>query len=220
MANSLTLRHFAAARELAGCELETVTWQQGTVTDLRALLAQRAGRWAFLAKVARYARNDEFLNDSELLLPGDEILVLPPAAGGAPRAHLVDAPIAPGAAERLVELAGTGGICSFVGTVRATSHGQAVVSLDYSAYRPMALQEMQRICDEAVAQFALIDAQAIHRLGLLQVGEVAVAIACAAPHRQAAFDATQFVINELKARVPIWKKETTADGSVWVGSTP
>lgn len=218
--STLNLRHFAAARELAGAEQESIAWTAGSVGDLKVALAGRGGRWTYLAKVARYAREDEFLQDSDALQPGDEVLVLPPSSGGVPRATLTEQAIEPGAAERLVQLDGTGGIATFVGAVRKVSKGEQVVHLEYSAHGPLALKEMERICDEAVVQFGLVDARAIHRLGLLQIGEVAVAIACAAPHRQAAFDGCQYVIDQLKARVPIWKKETTVSGAVWVGSTP
>lgn len=218
--NVLRLRHFAAAKELAGVETEALAWPGGAVADLKLLLQARGGRWQFLAKVARYARDDEFLADGDALRPGDEVLVLPPASGGAPRAMLTEAPILPGAAEQLVDLHGTGGIATFVGAVRHVSQGQSVAHLEYTAHPPLALKEMERICEEAIAQFGLVDARAIHRLGLLQVGEVAVAIACAAPHRVAAFAGCQYVIDQLKARVPIWKRETTTCGAVWVGSTP
>lgn len=220
MAEQLTLRHFAAAKELAGTDSEPLPWSGGTVRDLKAALAARGGRWQFLAGVARYARDDEFLRDGDELRAGDEVLVLPPSSGGAVLASLTEAPIEPGAAERLVELDGTGGIATFVGTVRKTSRGQTVTLLEYSAYAPLAVKEMDAICREAIDRFALTDARAIHRVGALQVGEVAVAIACAAPHRQAAFDGCQYVIDQLKQRAPIWKRETTGDGSVWIGSTP
>ncbi len=217
---TLTLRHFAAAKELAGCETEPLDWTAGTVADLKAALAARGGRWTFLAACSRYARDDEFLRDRDPLQPGDEVLVLPPASGGTMRATLVEAPIEPGAAERLVELDGTGGIATFVGTVRKQSRGLQVVHLEFSAYPPLAIKELDAICGEAIARFDLVDARAIHRLGLVPIGEVAVAIACAAPHRAAAFDGCRYIIDELKQRVPIWKRETTTDGAVWVGSTP
>lgn len=221
MSDILRLRHYAAAKDLAGCETESVPWPQpATVRDLKAVLAARGGRWEFLARCSRYARTDEFLSDADLLHADDEVLVLPPASGGAALATLTTEPIQPGAAERLVDLDGTGGIATFVGAVRKHSRGQAVVQLEYSAYAPLALQEMDAICAEAMQRFGLVDARAIHRLGTLQVGEIAVAIACAAPHRQAAFEACQYVIDQLKARAPIWKRETTSDGVVWVGSTP
>lgn len=217
---TITLRHFAAAKELAGCETEPLDWTSGTVADLKTALGSRGGRWTFLAACARYARDDEFLRDADAVLPGDEVLVLPPASGGAVRALLVEAPIASGAAERLVELDGAGGIATFVGTVRKRSRGLDVVHLEFSAYAPLAIKELDAICAEAIARFELVDARAIHRLGLVPIGEVAVAIACAAPHRGAAFDGCRYVIDELKQRVPIWKRETTTDGVVWIGSTP
>ncbi|MBM4344699.1 MAG: molybdenum cofactor biosynthesis protein MoaE [Deltaproteobacteria bacterium] len=217
---TLTLRHFAAAKELAGRETEPLDWAAGTVADLKAALGARGGRWTFLAACARYARDDEFLRDGDALHPDDEVLVLPPASGGGSRAVLVETAIEPGAAERLVDLDGTGGIATFVGTVRRQSRGLQVVHLEFSAYPPLATKELDAICGEAIARFGLVDARAIHRLGRVEIGEVAVAIACAAPHRGAAFDGCRYVIDELKQRVPIWKRESTTDGAVWIGSTP
>lgn len=231
MGTTVTLRHFAAAKELAGADTEELVWKDGaTVAQLRKILTKRGGRWTFLAKHARFARDDEFLFEAEEIYCGEEILVLPPAAGGAGvaaaqaaapvRATLCHATIEPGDAERLVELDGTGAIATFVGTVRKESRGQRVQTLEYSAHEPLALKELERICQEAMERFGLIDVRVLHRLGLLQVGDIAVSLACAAGHRGPAMDACRFVIEELKARVPIWKKETTQDGHSWVGSTP
>ncbi|MBI5609604.1 MAG: molybdenum cofactor biosynthesis protein MoaE [Deltaproteobacteria bacterium] len=219
--STLTLRHFAAARDLAGTDSEQLEWQDGTtVAQLRKILAKRGGKWQHLARHSRFARDDEFLFEAEELYSGEEILVLPPAAGGSPRATLQHTPIAPGATEQALTLVGVGGIATFVGTVRDHNLGKAITQLEYTAYEPMAQKEMERICGEAIERFGLGDVRVIHRLGVLQVGEVAVSIACGAAHRKAAFDACQFVIDELKARVPIWKKETSADGSEWLNSTP
>jgi len=100
------------------------------------------------------------------------------------------------------------------------SQDEVIPLLEYSAHPALALKEMEAICTEAVAQFGLVDVSCLHRTGVLQVGEIAVAIAVAAPHRGEAFAACAYVIDELKKRVPIWKKETTADGASWLGSTP
>jgi molybdopterin synthase catalytic subunit len=112
-----------------------------------------------------------------------------------------------------------GGIACFLGTVRNHHSGREVARLEYSAYGPMAEAECNRIVQEARARWDCAVALR-HRIGMLEIGDSAVAIAVAAAHREAAFAACRFVIEELKRRVPIWKRERFADGTVeWVDPT-
>lgn len=112
-----------------------------------------------------------------------------------------------------------GGIASFLGTVRNHHEGREVVRLVYSAYAPMAEAECDRIVREAETRWPVRVALR-HRIGQVEVGDVAVAIVAAAAHRDEAFAACRYVIEEVKRRVPIWKQETYADGSVaWVDPT-
>lgn len=132
---------------------------------------------------------------------------------------LMERAIDPGEVIAAVQAPSHGGIASFVGLVRDHHGGRQVVRLEYSAYEAMAEAEMARIVAEAAERWAAKVAVR-HRVGSLEVGEVAVAIAASAPHRGAAFEACRYVIEELKRRVPIWKKEHFADGSVaWVDPT-
>jgi len=109
-----------------------------------------------------------------------------------------------------------GALCTFVGLVRNHHEGRAVVRLEYSAYVPMAEAECMAIVSEATAQWPVRVAMR-HRIGTLVIGDAAVAVAVASAHRAAAFEACRFVIEELKRRVPIWKKEFFQDGTVeWV----
>lgn len=118
-----------------------------------------------------------------------------------------------------VESASRGAVVSFVGLVRDHHGGRAVVRLEYSAYEPMAEAECARIIAEAEARWPVAVALR-HRVGELAIGETAVAVAAAAAHRGEAFDACRRVIEEVKSRVPIWKREYYADGSVaWVDPT-
>lgn len=111
-----------------------------------------------------------------------------------------------------------GGIVSFLGTVRDHHGGRAVLRLDYSAYVTMAEAEVARIVAEAESRWD-VGVAVQHRIGQLEIGDVAVAIAVASGHRDEAFVACRYVIEELKRRVPIWKKEYFADGTVsWVGA--
>ena len=111
---------------------------------------------------------------------------------------------------------GIGGIVTFLGCARDFSEGREVSQISFDAYERMLLPELHKLRDEAMARFKLIDARILHRLGTLQAGEQIVLIAAAAAHRGPAFDACRWLIDELKERLPIWKKETTPQGDSWV----
>ncbi len=113
-----------------------------------------------------------------------------------------------------------GGIALFVGTVRNQSQQKEVIRLDFSCYKPMAIKEMERIAEWALADYEISKIAIHHAVGSLNVGDIPVIIAVSSPHRKAAFKACQFTIDTLKERVPIWKKEFFVDGDVWVNATP
>jgi molybdopterin synthase catalytic subunit len=115
----------------------------------------------------------------------------------------------------LVERPEAGAVAIFVGNVRRQSRGREVVALEYFGYEPMARRELEKIAQEVGAQGDLRCAIA-HRLGRLAVGEASVIVAVSSPHRGPAFEACRWAMDELKARVPIWKKEWTPDGFWWV----
>ena len=117
---------------------------------------------------------------------------------------------------RSVQNDGDGAVALFLGTARDHHDGRKVSGLEYSAYDEMALQELERVREQALERFEISAAAVVHRLGALEIGAVSVAVAIAAPHRAAAFDACRFVIDTLKRNVPIWKKEAFEDGEVWV----
>lgn len=119
-----------------------------------------------------------------------------------------------------VQDAACGGIALFVGTVRNSTKNKEVSLLDFSAYEPMALKEMQKIADLALAKFQIHKIAIHHAVGALQIGDVPVIIAVSSAHRKAAFEACEFAIDTLKETVPIWKKEHFNDGEVWVNSHP
>ena len=109
-----------------------------------------------------------------------------------------------------------GAVALFVGTVRDHNKGRRVLYLEYEAYAAMAEAEMQRIEDEVRERFAVSRVALVHRTGRLEIGEASVIVAVAAAHRADAFDACRFVIDTLKQRVPIWKKEVFEGGEVWI----
>jgi molybdopterin synthase catalytic subunit len=109
-----------------------------------------------------------------------------------------------------------GAACLFVGVVRNENRGRSVERLEYEAYEEMALPLMEEIAQEARRRFPVTAVRLVHRLGRLEVGEASVAVAAVSPHRDEAFAACRFVIDTLKAKVPIWKKEHYADGTAWL----
>lgn len=115
---------------------------------------------------------------------------------------------------------GVGGIVQFVGTVRNQTKGKKVLRLDFEAYEPMAIKEMTKIAEYITEQWSATHVSIHHRVGTLQIEDIAVIISVATPHRKAAFEACQFAIDTLKETVPIWKKEIFEDGEVWVAAHP
>ncbi|CAH1001980.1 Molybdopterin synthase catalytic subunit 1 [Neolewinella maritima] len=113
-----------------------------------------------------------------------------------------------------------GGLCFFVGTIRDLNLGQTVTHLEFDTYDVMALKEMHKIAETAREQFGLHAVALHHRKGELTIGEVAVIVAVSSVHRAPAFAGCEFVIDELKKTVPIWKKEFRADGSHWLAARP
>lgn len=119
--------------------------------------------------------------------------------------------------KRSLANAGAGGFCSFEGWVRNLNEGRNVRRLEYEAYEPLVISEGQRVLDEARQKFPFLEARCVHRTGLLEIGDLAVWVGVASAHRDEAFKACRYIIDELKVRLPIWKKEHYVDGdSGWV----
>jgi molybdopterin synthase catalytic subunit len=130
---------------------------------------------------------------------------------------IASAPLDPAALEAALADPRAGACVTFAGWVRNANDGQPVLSLEYEAFAPLAEKEGARILAEARAKFALIGASAVHRVGHLQLGEAAVWVGVTAAHRAAAFEACRHIIDELKARLPVWKKEHYAGGATaWI----
>lgn len=130
-------------------------------------------------------------------------------------ATLVDGPIEAALLIASVETPAFGAVVVFAGNVRNSSRGKRVVSMEYTAYRPLAETELRRIAGEAEERCRGKCALA-HRLGVVPIGEASVFVAVAAGHRAEAFDACRWAIDEIKARVPIWKRESCDDGTYWI----
>ncbi len=214
--------YFAVFREKLGTDEETLELPDGAkVSDAIAALAAKHAPVAKLAGKFRVAVNQDFAPDDCALADGDELALIPPVAGGSDRHVILSAePLSLDRCLAAVSGPGMGGIVTFTGMVRRQSRGVTVDHLEYEAYGSMALREMTRLCDEIEAEIAGVRLAVEHRTGTLQIGDLAVVIAAAAPHRAEAFTACRAMIDRLKDRVPIWKKEISDDGTEWVGLGP
>lgn len=125
---------------------------------------------------------------------------------------LVDGPLEPDRLRIAVADPAAGAAVLFVGTARGVTDGKITQSLEYEAHGPLAAESLARLCAAAVAEFGLVACAVEHRLGGVAVGEAAVALATSAPHRAAAFAAAEWLMERIKADVPIWKREAWADG--------
>lgn len=130
--------------------------------------------------------------------------------------ELTTEPIDIGSVARRVVPPECGATVTLDGYVRKFSRGRETLYLIYEAYEPMALKEMGKLINQARMKFEIANVGIVHRLGKLEIGETSIAISVAAPHRQAAFEACEWLIRELKRTVPIWKKEVYADGEAWI----
>ena len=179
--------------------------------------------------------NQQYADPQARLKAGDEVGLLPPVSGGAGaaydpsaqepaepkvRAAIVREPIHTQAIVELIKRPEDGALACFEGTVRNHSRGRRTLYLEYEAYEGMALQQMDALAGEALAQFEVRDVRIVHRLGRLEIGETSVLIVVASAHRAAAFAAARWLIDTLKRRVPIWKKEHFEDGAVWADGDP
>lgn len=215
----MLVRLFASYREAAGVgRMELELPQGATVKDAifkimkdHPLIAE--GRQVVIAKNHDYVTSDEPLAD------GDEVALIPPVSGGATTV----APIFVSGSALSVDDAlaavrdrGFGGIVVFLGTVRDRSRDKRVTHLEYEAYAEMAEAKMSEIAQRLEAKHAPLRLVMHHRVGDLAIGDIAVIVAAGAPHRDAAFTAARAAIDELKTVVPIWKKEHSDDGAVWI----
>jgi molybdopterin synthase catalytic subunit len=212
---------FGALREAAGArELPLTLPGPASVATLRALLEESHPAFGKLAGRLRVAVNREFADDACALADGDEVAFLPPVSGGSGRCSLSEQPLDAAAVAARVTRPDAGGVVQFVGAVRDHARGRAIRHLEYEAYPPMALSEMEKICDAAERRWPGVRVAIAHRVGHLAIGDLAVVVVAAAPHRAEAFDACRFAIDTLKERVPIWKKEVATDGAYWVDDHP
>jgi molybdopterin synthase catalytic subunit len=201
---------FAGLRERAGWSELDVDVAGATVGDVWAELELGDEPGGLL-----YAVNHEYAERDRDLAEGDEVALIPPVSGGSFR--LVDGPLDLGAVIAEVADERAGAIATFQGTVRRVSRGREVIALEYEAYSGMAEKVMAEIAEAVKSRYELCEVAVAHRVGRCEIGEVSVAIAVSAPHRRDALAACGDVIDELKGRVPLWKKELYEGGEEWIG---
>lgn len=217
----LTVKLFGAVRERVGAKLLSLTVPDGTtVAHLRARLAAEHVVFDEFGDRLAVSVNLEIADPDATLRDGDEVAFLPPVAGGSGGCTLSERPLDVAATIARVSGPGMGGLVTFIGAVRDNARGREIRHLEYESYPEMAEREMQKIADEAARRWPGVKLAIAHRAGHLEIGDLAVVIAAAAPHRGEAFEACRFAIDTLKQTVPIWKKEVATDGEYWVDDRP
>jgi len=233
------VRLFAILRDRAGWRERDLDLADGaSVDDAWSALVETAPALAPSRDSIRFAVNRQYAAPDQTLADGDELVLIPPVAGGSDRPNRLEITPQPISDSLLADLRATvptdadGALVIFVGQTRETPGtpapgeeaeaakfaGERVTGLDYEAFEEMALEVLRTIAGEIGERFDVHRLAMIHRVGRVNVGEPSVVIAAAAAHRGAAFDAARYAIEELKARAPIWKQERFADGSVWIGA--
>jgi molybdopterin synthase catalytic subunit len=234
------VRLFAMQRELAGTRGLDLSLPSGaTIEDAWTEVVRLHPALAPGRPALRFARNGAYAPAETILAEGDEVAMIPPVSGGTadPGARVLEIRSEPFAAAILAELGERlatpedGAVVGFLGVTRrspgtpapgqeaeAARHaGRSVESLTYETHASMALAVMADIADEIAARFGVTRLAIVHRDGDVPLGEPSVAIVACAPHRDAAFEAARYAIDETKARAPIWKAEQFSDGHVWIG---
>lgn len=241
------IRLFAMQRQQLGWRERQVELPDGaTIADAWRILVERFPVLAPAGSSIRFARNGAYADPGTVLSAGDELALIPPVAGGAPgigtdgryrRIELWPDPFPDALLTELrreVASAAEGAIVVFLGQTRMTPGtpapgqeaaaaavaGRSVEGLAYEAFEAMALTILADIADEVEARFGVQRLVILHRTGEVPLGEASVIVVTAAEHRAGAFDAASYIIDELKARAPIWKLERFVDGAVWIGAPP
>ncbi|HLO35762.1 MAG TPA: MoaD family protein [Candidatus Deferrimicrobium sp.] len=241
----IRVRLFAIQREMAGAREVPLELADGaTVEDAWAAVQARFPVLAPGRRSVRFARNGDYAEPATALADGDEVAFIPPVSGGSGAAgsegrrrilELQEAPFAPTILADLEARLATdedGAVVGFVGRTRvspgtpapgqeaeAARHaGRSVEALGYEAHETMALRVLAAIADEIGERFGVERLAIVHRTGGVPLGEASIVVVAVSPHRDAAFRAARYAIDETKARAPIWKAEHFADGHVWIGA--
>lgn len=204
------VRLFAGTRDAVGLSALDIDVPEGAcVDDVVTRVCDAHPRLTPYRPHVLLALDGEFVTPAAAVRAGSELALMPPVSGGS----LPSGPFSLDALHEELGRTGAGATVVFVGHVRGDG---GTHRLRFEAYETMAERELEAVRREAIAKFALVDCIVRHRIATLAVGEPIVAVATAAAHRREAFEAAQWIMDEIKARVPIWKAEEATDGARWV----
>lgn len=214
----LNVVFFAHLRREIGMEQLTLDAPDGA--DVRAVAALIEAQHGLSLKGCMVAVNESYAAPDHALKDGDEVAFLPPVAGGsndmATHCEMTDQPLLLQTADAFLARPECGAQAYFVGTVRSPNKGKRVEYIDYEGYAPMARKVMQGAADAAREKHGELRVWLQHRTGRLLPGEASILIGVASPHRRAALEACDFLIEYLKVQIPVWKHEADDDGQHWV----
>jgi molybdopterin synthase catalytic subunit len=219
----ITVRFFALHRDIVGApELQLDVPGGTTIGQLWSRLGEQYPALVPATRSVMFALNESYADPGDVLHDGDEVAFIPPVSGGqqpevAPFL-ITDQPLDGQALHALVQTPQDGAVVLFTGVVRDNFGGRSTAYLVYEAYAAMAVPVLAQIATEAQSRWEIGRVAVHHRIGRLAIGETAVIVAVAAPHRGAAFEAVAYIMDRIKEIAPIWKREHWTDGSAeWVG---
>ncbi len=215
----LNVVFFAHLRREIGVEQLQMEVPDGA--DVRTVAQLVEAQHGLSLKGCMVAVNESYASPEQALRPGDEVAFLPPVAGGEEAeptsvCELTERPLQLQEADAFLVRAECGAQAYFVGTVRSPNAGKTVEYIDYEGFAPMARKVMQGAAEAARERYGDLRVFIQHRVGRLRPGEASILIGVASPHRRAALEACDFLIEHLKVHVPVWKHEADEDGQRWV----
>jgi molybdopterin synthase catalytic subunit len=219
----VTVRLFALHRDVVGAsELRLEITPGMTAGQLWEQIITRYPRLAGATRSLMYAVNQAYADPGTELHAGDEVAFIPPVSGGSDAAFrpfvVTEQALQSEPLTAWVQTPADGAIVLFAGVARDNSDGKATEHLHYEAYAAMAEPVLAQIAGEAAERWPIGRVAVHHRTGHLEIGETAVLVAVAAPHRHAAFEAAEYIMDRIKEIAPIWKREAWKDGSAaWIG---
>lgn len=237
MSNHVQVLLFAGLADQIGASRISIPVKNFPITasELKAAIQTAYPQASSLIKVSFAAVNQQYATEDSVITESDEVALIPPVSGGEGPSHhpepnhthfgatpdgmcvITSDILSPQSTIEKVLHPNHGASLNFIGTTREITNGLRTILLEYEAYIPMALQEMQKIRSNMQTRWPDTACAISHRIGRVKAGEISVVIAVSSPHRDTCYDASRFAIDELKRTVPIWKKEVWEDGSKWIG---
>jgi molybdopterin synthase catalytic subunit/molybdopterin converting factor small subunit len=212
----IRIQLFAAFADFIGTR--ELSWEYHAGLTCKSLWQEVEEKFPRVRRIpAHFAIGDEYVQPETALQDGDSILVFPPVSGGS-SSFIYETPLSVERALKEIQQENAGGEAIFIGRVRRWSEGKKIQHLFYECHPTMAESEIAKIMNEMHSRWPIRVAHFQHRIGKLEVGDIAVIVAVSSEHRKEALEACRYGIDELKHRVPIWKKEISEEGEEWVGA--